>query len=520
MVAPLRSFLLSRDFITRLSVIEERTRDLLQFWQAHAPHYTDHGKTHCEAVEKNLDELIPDNIKTSMNEYEIFLLLLGVSLHDIGIMYAAASDEENQTIRETHHERSKQYVLNKLKETLNGSERYVVGEICFAHRDLVHLEQIEKTKTIRHSSLGNMDVRVQFLAGLLRLSDACDVCHSRTQEELTSVIKPPRESGFFHALHERVSGIRFDTEEKALYIDFNIASPEEKDICKEYLADNIQKTLNSVRDCLTRNNVIYISVESKFSTTNTLTSKLDKPQPREVRKPKPLPEMEKMLMKARLLSEKRSYKKSLRILEKLRKRYSTSAVLWWFLGDVYYESGNMKESLGAYQRCLKLDPKNPAHLSNIGHVYGEYLLDFRKSFESFEKAYELSPRHSLYALNYAEALVTVGKTQEGYNIANKYLQEGNVLENVLNAYFIKAYSLCFLGKISEGLKQLKVLIMFFESCPPSINKTNTWSYNKIRKYIRESKLERKCKRALLDTIDMLELKSPIEDFMKRHRESL
>ena len=520
MITPLRSFLTTRDFGNRLSVIEERVKDLLQYWQAHAPHYTDHGKSHCKAVEKNLDELIPDDIKTAMNEYEIFLLLLGVSLHDVGIMCATTSDEENYKIRETHHERSKQFVLNKLKDTLNASERYLVGEICLAHRDFVNLGNIEKVKTIRHSSLGNMDVRIRFLAGLLRLADACDICHTRTSEEFVSISKPPDESDFFHALHDRVSGIRFDAEEKTMLIDFNIASVKEKDVCKEYLVDGIQGTLNSVRDYLTRNGVIYINVEPRFSITDTLTSKLRKPRKiKKKKKPKSVVEIEKMMKKAHSFYRKENYQKSLEYLQKVKEKRPKSAALWGLIADAQCRLENLEEAREAWDRCLEYDSENATHLTNAGHFYGEYLLDIEKGFDLIEKAYQIRPSDTTHALNYAEGLITVGRAQEGCNIATKYLKEGNEIDNTLNAYFIVTCSLCILGK-TEWLRELKNLVMFLRSAPPSLKKTNVWTYNKIRNYISKSKLKKDVKKILTDTIDLMELKLSIEDFEKKHKKIL
>ena len=98
----LRSFLVNADLNNRLSSVEEKLKGLLQFWQVHSPHYTSHGKDHCEAVERNLEEMIPYQNKVKFNEYEIFLLLCGVFLHDIGIMYANTTDEEKEEIRSSH----------------------------------------------------------------------------------------------------------------------------------------------------------------------------------------------------------------------------------------------------------------------------------------------------------------------------------------------------------------------------------------------------------------------------------
>jgi tetratricopeptide (TPR) repeat protein len=513
---PLRSLITTTDFTYRLASLKERTKDLFRFWQVHSPHYTDHGESHVEAVEKDLDELIPDDIKTEMNEYEIFLLLSGVLLHDIGIMCATQTEEENQKIRENHHERSRQYVIDNLKGLLNCPERYVVGEICFAHRDSVPLAKIEKVKTIRHSLIGNKEVRLQFLAGLLRLADSCDICHTRTSEDLVIISKPSDESAFFHALHERVSGIRFDAKDKIIYIDLNVASSKEKNTCMKYIINSVQRSLYSVRDCLIRNDVTYIDVIPKFSITKTITSELTVPK-REKKETTlaSLKESFKLTRKALSLYNKKNYRESLEYCDKGLKINSKNAFLWLIRALVCSDSGDTEGASVSFQKCLELEPENATYWTNAGHFYGEFLLDIEKSFKCLEKAYQIRPNETIYILNYAEALVTIGKTQEGYNLATRYWKESNDIVHAFNASFIRMYSLFLMGKRNEGLKELSNLFLFFKTSPPSFKTNNRWTYNKIRKYISESKLDDDVKKILADIIDLAELKLSIEDFEKR-----
>lgn len=520
MVVCLRTLIHTEEFNHRLLNLEERTKNLFRFWQVHSPHYTDHGKSHCEAVERNLDELIPDDIKYEMNEYEIFLLLVGVLLHDIGIMCATKTEEENKKIRETHHERSRQFVVNNLKELLNGPERYIVGEICFAHRDFVPLAKIVKVKTIRHPVLGNREVRVRFLAGLLRLADSCEICHTRTSEDLVGISKLSDEATFFHTLHERVSGITFDKKDKSIYIDLNIATNKEKPICREYIINNIQGSLDSVRDCLIRNGVIYIDVVPKFSLTNTLTSKLTIPK-REKKKPSPQVSFESRITREAWFFHKiKQYKKSLERCNMVLKKNPKNAFMWHLKAVVCDDSGDTEGARESFKRCLEIDPKNAQYLSNAGHFYGETLLEIEKSFEFFKKAYQFRPNDTILILNYAEALVTVGKVQEGYNLATKYWNESNDTLMSFNAHFIRVYSLFFMGKKEDGLKELNNLFLFFKTCPLSPKQDNRWTYNKIRKYIGDSEIQNDIKKILADTIDLLELKLSVEDFEKKLRRFL
>ena len=503
MVTPLRSMLVTPDFEYRLSCLKDRTKDLLRFWQAHSPHYTDHGQSHCEAVETNLNELTPDEIKQEMSEYEIFLLLSGVELHDVGIMCAATSSESNNDIRKKHNERSRQFVVEKLKDLFDGPERYVVGEICFAHRDNVPIEHIERSKTIRHPTLGNKDIRVQFLAAMLRLADSCDLCHTRTSTEATSVSQPTTEASFYHALHERVSGIKFDSREHVIVVDLNVMSKDEEPICQRYIIEPLQNSLNSVRDCLTRNNVTYIDVVPKFSVTSTITTKLSVPK-RAIAKvlKRQVSETRSIQHNVWSLYNKREYSKGLKLVEKGLKHHFNDILLWkqkLLLCDKLQDNAGYKE---AVDNCLRLDPSDTSILTQAGHFYGETLLDIQKSFEFLEKAYKLAPDDVSSSLNYAEALVTVGRFKEAYNLATRYLRRGNNLMHIFNAQLIKAYAILFMGKKKLGLKELRKTLLFFKTSPVSLRKTNNWVYNKISKYINESSLDDDIKKRLSCMIDL------------------
>jgi tetratricopeptide (TPR) repeat protein len=513
MVTPLRGLLVTQDFTYRLSVLRERTKELLVFWQIHSPHFTDHGDSHCEAVEKNLDELIPDEVKSDLNEYELFLLLSSVTLHDVGIMCATENVEENRRIRETHHERSRSYVVENLKDLLDAPERYVIGEICYAHRDIVPLHQVEKSKTIRHAVLGNKDVRVQFLAALLRLSDTFDLCSTRTCEELRSTSKLSEEATFHHALHDRVSGIRFDTNNKTIRLDLNISSESEKPICEKYIRYPAQESLDSVRDCLIRNGITYIDVVANYSITNTITSKLVVPKGEEHPAEKSEQrdrEFRGIASKAWKMYRAKKYQDAVKCCDKALRLMESPAVLN-LEAHCYVALNNTKEARRIFDRLVvyAIRNKDPFHLTNAGHFYSETLLDYQRSLQLLEKAYQLNADDVLCTLNYAEALICCGRASEGYGLATKIWTRTIDISRGLNASFIRACALFFLQKKDLGMKEIENLTMLFKSAPPLLRqkKEDTWVYNKIRKYIGESSLDSGVKKTLMATIKMLDLKT-------------
>ena len=494
------------------------TRDFFRFWQVHAPHFTDHGETHSKTVEMNLDELIPDPVKSRFNEYETFLLLSSVWLHDIGIMCATKTEEAPGKIRANHHERSRHFVLSNLKELLNIQEQYVVGEICYAHRDFVPIQEVKATKTIRHDVLGNKEVRIRFLAGLLRLADSCDLCHTRTSESLADISKFSEETRFYHTLHERVSGISFDQKAKAIYIDIDIGFDDEKPICREYIVDKLQRSLDSVKNVLIRNGVFYIDVIPRFCKVH-ITTKLAPPKP-----PKKIPEISRTIpkdllkkleveRKARELYLEENYPESLTSYNKILEEDPDNALIWFYKAEAHSKLGELTEAGDCYEKCIELEPDNEIFLSLAGHFFGEICLDNEKSYTYFEMVFKLEPEEMLNALNFAEALVTMDRAEEAYNIATQFWRKATDTMLMLNAQFIRILSLFFKNDEAEGLAEIKRLTHLLRAFPPSVE--NPWEYNKIRRYIKESTLGKQTKTLLMSTLDLVKSKISVNDFEKK-----
>lgn len=518
MVVSLRSFLSTEDFRQRLANIEGRMKDFYRFWQVHAPHYTDHGETHCKTVEMNLDELIPDDLKNEINEYEIFLLLSSVYLHDIGIMCAITSQEENEEIRKNHHKRSEQFITNKMKDLLNGPERYTVGKISFAHRDFVPLDDIVQVRTIRHDTLGNKQVRVRYLAGLLRLADSCDLCYTRTTENLVAVGKLPEEASFHHALLERVSGISFDTKEKTIFLDLNIASNGEKAICQKYLVDELQRSLDSVKDHLIRNDLVYIGVSPRFTKTNTLTIKLS--VPKKVKRPVvtahiPFAETDTLVRNAHALYMDKKYEESLKQCDKALNINPKHPFAWLVRARSHAELGELVKACESYDRAAEFGSDTSFFNSDIGHFYGEIMLDYEKSFGFFEKAYQQAPNSIVGTLNYAESLITVDKAQEAYNLATRIWNETTDIVRRSQSWTIRIVSLFFLEDPQKALNELKGLFLFYKTGSSLISEKNEWTYNKIRNYTMQSSLSNDVKNLLSALIDFIEDKISFDDFEQK-----
>jgi tetratricopeptide (TPR) repeat protein len=237
----LRQLIEDEDLQDRLETIEKVMKEnYLPAWYIHFPHYTDHGVSHCESVESNLNELIPDGIKNNLNEYEIFLLLCAVWLHDIGM----TSFEKCEDItREKHHELGRILIRNdKINGIrLNEHEKVVVGELVFGH--CAQIDQIEEITRIERLNNKSEIIRIKYLACLLRLADVCDVSHNRTHDVILASEAIDPISKVHHELHQRITSIEFDIESNKIIVYATVKSEKDKELLEKTIINYIQKEL-------------------------------------------------------------------------------------------------------------------------------------------------------------------------------------------------------------------------------------------------------------------------------------
>ena len=180
------------------------------------------------------------------------MLIAAAWLHDIGMMVSAKAGETDETIREHHHERSREFIRRKLGPILNRKERACIAEIAYAHRMRVDITKIPQHQVITHPTLGSVNIRVQFLGGLLRLADVLDICYTRTgefvDESRLSVL-----ASFYHTIHERVSGITYNSGEGIIEIHIDARNKKEQMTLDKYIINEVQEELDSLQKVLARN---------------------------------------------------------------------------------------------------------------------------------------------------------------------------------------------------------------------------------------------------------------------------
>lgn len=175
------------------------------------PGYTYHGKEHIEMVEQYVGRLLgQERIKELHNE-EVFILLMGVLCHDVGMAEYKTDGENYITDRENHNINSFLRVYDLSKNTSgpigiivpsNNSKYFQsIALLCLGHRD--HKENGKKICTLKDqytingypvsipntvSLPNNYSARVKYLAAILRLADEIDVTNQRAPKDVEMIL--------------------------------------------------------------------------------------------------------------------------------------------------------------------------------------------------------------------------------------------------------------------------------------------------------------------------------------------
>lgn len=238
----LRELIQDKDLTKRFETIEKVMReDYLPVWYIHCPHYTDHGSAHCEGVEAKLNELIPDDFKKELNEYEIFFLLSAVWLHDVGM---TGFDDYEGFTREKHHELGRALIRkDQIKGIfLDEHEKMVLGELIFGHCATL-IDEIKEITRIERKNKKNETIRIRILACLLRLADVCDASHNRASGVILACKGVDPISKAHHELHQRVSSIEFDNDSNKIIVHAIVKSEKDKELLEKTIINDIQKEL-------------------------------------------------------------------------------------------------------------------------------------------------------------------------------------------------------------------------------------------------------------------------------------
>lgn len=233
------------------------------------PTYTNHDVTHLKHVENYADRIIPNEIKSELNIDEVFFLLCGIWLHDMGMifkdneleLFRSKTEDERDTfvvnIRESHNIRSETFIKeNKEKLGLNWHEAEIIGKIAKGHR------KIDLHDVVDDDYEGS-NIRISFLSAILRLADECHV--DKTRESALSEIGIDKKTIHdFYNSHEKIDYVRFDFEEGNILISCELKNRNDLNLING-IKSKIQDELDGISDILEVYGVNLTNIEFESS---------------------------------------------------------------------------------------------------------------------------------------------------------------------------------------------------------------------------------------------------------------
>ena len=185
---------------------------------------------HSEAVYQRLSEILPNAQRFGLSAAEIFILIAGAYLHDIGYPHT--------TKNKRHGAVAADMVINNdsLKSIFPAVDiQNQVARVCDYHdREIADLKELAEevkldVRPCRCFTGGRMAIRPRMLSAIFRLADELE-CNS--DRMLIQSDDDPRNI---------ISAVRIDLESRYICLDFKYGTTHEKcDKCVEYLRSKVE----------------------------------------------------------------------------------------------------------------------------------------------------------------------------------------------------------------------------------------------------------------------------------------
>jgi hypothetical protein len=183
-----------------------------EHWAAGFPEGNNHGRGHITRVLERLNQLLGSAPLEHLNAYELFLTMMAILYHDIGMLRE----------RKEHAEISKALLEGDSHDAyiINAIDKQIIASAVVSHSSSKDIAQ-ECRAFSPVEYVGRYSARPHVIAALVRLADELDEDHLRADPILQNRLNLPEESRFFWLFCQRVRGIRPDLVSKR--IDVNLA---------------------------------------------------------------------------------------------------------------------------------------------------------------------------------------------------------------------------------------------------------------------------------------------------------
>lgn len=199
-------------FLEKFRLMRDRLLNVeYEHWAAGFPEGNNHGPGHIGRVLEYLDYLVGPEPLKHITRYELFLAMMSILYHDIGILRQ----------REGHGDISKSLLEGDTNDAyiINSIDKEIIGAAVVSHSSSKDIG-LEFSRFSEEEIIGQNKARPRLIAALVRLADELDEDYRRADPVLQSRLNLPVESEFFWRFCQRVRGIRPDLKTK--WIDFNV----------------------------------------------------------------------------------------------------------------------------------------------------------------------------------------------------------------------------------------------------------------------------------------------------------
>jgi hypothetical protein len=198
-------------YIDRYRLMRDRLLNVeYEHWAAGFPEGNNHGRGHIRRVLEYLDRLLGRSPLASLEPYELFLAMMSILYHDIGIIRQRAG----------HADISRQLLLEDDQDVyvIDRRDKDIIAAAVVSHsssKDIaVECQRFDETEYI-----GNRTVRPRVVCALVRLADELDEDFRRADPILEQRLEVPEGSRFFWRFCQRVQGIRPDVTSRLIHFN-------------------------------------------------------------------------------------------------------------------------------------------------------------------------------------------------------------------------------------------------------------------------------------------------------------
>lgn len=206
----------ARDLYSRYSVLKDYLlKNVYTYWGQSFPGGNDHGPEHIARVLEYLDKLLGPNAARALNVYELFLAMMAILYHDVGVLRQ----------RDKHADISKWFLEQEEKSYIFGEhDRGIIAAAVVSHSSSKNIEE-ELSGFLETEPIGGHTVRPRVIAALVRFADELDEDHRRANSTAAEFLPLPERSKRYWDFCRRVIGI--DLKQSDRQIHFNVQFEDE-----------------------------------------------------------------------------------------------------------------------------------------------------------------------------------------------------------------------------------------------------------------------------------------------------